>query len=69
MQGFLRKEGLVKKKVVFVSVLLGLLMILLAAFDTRLKVRSYTVCSDKISASIRIYVLPLSGNGIPESLL
>lgn len=46
-----------KKKVVFVSVLLGVLLILLAAFDTRLKVRSYTVCSDKVSASVRIVLI------------
>ena len=46
-----------KKKAVFVSVLLGVLLILLAAFDTRLKVTSYTVRSEKISVPVRAVLI------------
>lgn len=46
-----------RRKVVFAAVLLGILLILLAAFDTRLKIRTYTVCSDKISIPLRVVLV------------
>ncbi len=46
-----------RKKVIFAAILLGILLVLLAALDTRLKVRAYTVCSDKISVPIRVVLV------------
>lgn len=47
----------VKRKRIFTAILLCILLFLLSAFDTRLKIRYYTVRTEKIGESVRIVLV------------